>query len=231
MSSLGGTSSTYWFCTIDRTSVNSRNCSYVAPVSVPLLTAEPPSDRVSTTSSEPITHTFFMESPRARIASDPLLGVLRPPLVPHLEIEARPLEGARVPHCPDALPLLHVVAFLHQGLGDVRIERVVLVVVVQDDQVAVALEPSRIHDVPREHGRHITSLDGLDVHAIAKRPRAEPRMHLGAERAHHPALRRPRQPAAKQPESYRRSLGTRLRRRDLGQAALPGLQLADEGFQ
>src|SRR5919108_3500353 len=235
MRSLGATSSTYWFCTIDRTSVNSRSCSYVAPVSVPLLATEPPSDRVSTTSREPITNAFFMESPRSRIASaplsEPLFGVLRPPLVPHLEIEARPLERARVPHCPDALPLLHVVAFLYQDVGDVRIERVVLVVVVQDDQVAVPLEPSRVHDMPREHGRYITSFDGLDIHAIAERPGAEPRMHLGAEGAHHPAVRRPGQPAAKHPESYRRSLGTRLRRRDLGQAALPGLQLADEGFQ
>src|SRR2546421_9572012 len=138
MSSLGGTSSTYWFCTIDRTSVNSRSCSYVAPLSVPLLATEPPSDRVSTTSKEPITNAFFMESPRSRIASaplpEPLFGVLRLALVTHLEIEARPLQRARVPHCPDALSLPHVVAVLHHDIGAVRIPPVVLLRVGQDGQ-------------------------------------------------------------------------------------------------
>src|SRR5205814_10254131 len=140
MSSLGGTSSTYWFCTIDRTSVNSRSCSYVAPLSVPLLATDPPSDRVSTTSNEPITHAFFMESPTSRISSaplaEPLFGVLRLALVPHLEVQARPLERAGLPHCPNPLSLLHVVAFPDQNLGHVRVQRVVLVIVVEDDQVA-----------------------------------------------------------------------------------------------
>src|SRR5439155_731944 len=171
MSSLGGTSSTYWFCTIDRTSVNSRSCSYVAPLSVPLLATEPPSERVSTTSKEPITNAFFMESPRSRVASaplsEPLFRVLWLALVTHLEIEARPLQRARVPHCPDALSLLHVVAFLHDDIGNVRVQRVVLIVVVQDDQVSVPLEPARVHDVPGEHGRHVAALPGLDVHAVA----------------------------------------------------------------
>src|SRR5215470_13287777 len=236
MRTLGGTSSTYWFCTIDRTSVKSRSCSYVAPESVPLLATEPPSERVSTTSREPITNAFFMESPRSRTLSaplsEPLFGVLRLALVSHLEIEARPLQRARIPHCPDALSLLHVVPFLDQDVGDVRIQREVLIVVVQDDQVSVALEPSRVHDVPGVHRRNITSFAGLDIHAIAKRPRAEPRVHLSAERAHHSALRRPRQPATKGTESHgRRSLGARLRRRDLGQAPLLGLEVADESLQ
>src|SRR5438445_427114 len=203
MSSLGGTSSTYWFCTIDSTSVKSRSCSYVAPLSVPLLATEPPSERVSTTSKEPITNAFCMESPRSRVASaplsEPLFRVLRLALVTHLEIEARPLQRARVPHCPDALSLLHVVAFLHDDVGDVRVQRVVLVVVVQDDQVSVPLEPARVHDVSGEHGRHVAALPGLDVHAVAERPRSEPGMHLSAERAHHTALRRPRPPAPPHP--------------------------------
>src|SRR5256885_6653646 len=161
MSSLGGTPSTYWFCTIDSTSVNSRSCSYVAPLSVPWLATEPPSERVSATSKEAITNAFFMESPRSRIASaplsEPLFGVLRLALVTHLEIEARPFQRARVPHCPDALSLPHVVAFLHDDVGDVCVQRVVLVVVVQDDQVSVPLEPARVHDVSREHGGHVAA--------------------------------------------------------------------------
>src|SRR5437899_5235172 len=154
MSSLGGTSSTSCFWTVDSTSVTSRSCSYVAPWSVPLLATEPPSDRVSTTSKEPITNAFFMESPRSRIASaplpEPLFGVLRLALVTHLEIEARPLQRARVPHCPDALSLPHVVAFLHDDIGDVCVQRVVLVVVVLDDQVSVPLATTRVHHDPRE---------------------------------------------------------------------------------
>src|SRR5438552_17701600 len=218
MSSLGGTSSTYWFCTIDSTSVKSRSCSYVAPLSVPLLATEPPSERVSTTSKEPITNAFFMESPRSRVASaplsEPLFRVLRLALVTHLEIEARPLQRARVPHCPDALSLLHVVAFLHDDIGNVRVQRVVLVVVVQDDQVSVPLEPARVHDVPGEHGRHVAALPRLDVHAAAERPSSEPGMHLSAERADHTALRRPRQPAPESAETHGRgSFGARLDRK------------------
>src|SRR5438094_10072260 len=132
MSSLGGTSSTYWFCTIDRTSVQSRSCSYVAPLSVPLLGTEPPSERVSTTSKEPITNAFFMESPRSRVASaplsEPLFRVLRLALVTHLEIEARPLQRARVPHCPDALSLIHAVAFPHYDISHVPRQRAILAV-------------------------------------------------------------------------------------------------------
>src|SRR5436190_21478984 len=236
MSSLGGTSSTYWFCTIDSTSVKSRSCSYVAPLSVPLLATEPPSERVSTTSKEPITNAFFMESPRSRVASaplsEPLFRVLRLALVTHLEIEARPLQRARVPHCPDALSLLHVVAFLHDDIGNVRVQRVVLVVVVQDAQVSVPLEPARVHDVPGEHGRHVAALPGLDVHAVAERPSSEPGMHLSAERADHTALRRPRQPAPESTETHGRgSFGARLRRRDPGLASLLGLEVADERLQ
>src|SRR5205085_12144133 len=106
-------------------SVNSRSCSCVAPLSVPLLATEPPSERVSTTSKEPITNAFFMESPRSRIASaplsEPLFGVLRLALVTHLEIEARPFQRARVPHCSEAVSVPHVVAVLHDDVGDVYV--------------------------------------------------------------------------------------------------------------
>src|SRR5260370_11864338 len=236
MSSLGGTSSTYWFCTIDSASVNSRSCSYVTPLPVPVLATEPTSVRVSTTSKEPITNAFFMESPRSRIASaplsEPLFGVLRLALVTPLEIEARPLQRARVPHCPDALSLPHVVAFLHDDVGDVRVQRVVLVVVVQNDQVPVALEPPRVHDVSREHGGQVAASAGLNVDACGERPRSEPRMLLSAERAHPPTLRRPRQPAPKRAEAHgRKGFGARLRRRDLGHASLLGLEVADERLQ
>ena len=80
MRSFGATSSTYWFCTIESTSVNSLSCSYVALPSVPLLATEPPSDSVSTTRSEPITKAFFMDSPcphRLAALPEPLFRVLR----------------------------------------------------------------------------------------------------------------------------------------------------------
>src|SRR5918996_934280 len=117
MSSLGGTSSTYWFCTIDNTSVNSLSCSYVAPLSEDLLATEPPSDSVSTMSSEPITNAFFMESPSTSLP-EPLGGVQRLALESHLEVEARPRQGAGVSHRADPLSLPHVVALLHHDRGD-----------------------------------------------------------------------------------------------------------------
>src|SRR5919108_2659090 len=125
MRSLGGTSSTYWFCTIDSTSVNNRSCSYVAALSVTLLAADPPSESVSTTSNAPVTNAFFMESPWPPLSAplpEPLLGILRPALEAHLEVEARPLQRARVPDRSDPLALAHLVALLHGDLGDVRVE-------------------------------------------------------------------------------------------------------------
>src|SRR5207245_11005386 len=113
-------------------SVKSRSCPDVAPLSGPLLATEPPSERVSTTSKEPITNAFFMESPRSRVASaplsEPLFRVLRLALVTHLEIEARPLQRARGPHCPDALSLLPVVASLRDARGLLPVQRLALVV-------------------------------------------------------------------------------------------------------
>ena len=47
----------------------------------------------------------------------PLLGVLRLALVTDLEVQARPFQGARLPHRPDALSLLHVVAFAADAQG------------------------------------------------------------------------------------------------------------------
>src|SRR5918996_4554558 len=163
MSSLGGTSSTYWFCTIDNTSVNSLSCSYVAPLSEDLLATEPPSESVRTASSEPITNAFFMESPSTSLP-EPVGGVHGLALEPHLEVETRPCQRAGVTHRPDPLPLPHVVALLHQHLGDVSVERVEVVAVVKNDQVPVAFEPSRVHDVAGVDGRHLGALGGLDVH-------------------------------------------------------------------
>src|SRR3989441_11501828 len=62
MRSFGGTSSTYWFCTMERTSVKSFSCSYGAALSALLLATDPPSDSVSTTRSELITNAFFMDA-------------------------------------------------------------------------------------------------------------------------------------------------------------------------
>src|SRR5438105_7313991 len=91
MRSFGGTSSTYWFCTMERTSVKSFSCSYVALLSALLLATDPPSDSVSTTRSELITNAFFMDALSSLLGlatlAEPLFGVLGPALVAHLEVE------------------------------------------------------------------------------------------------------------------------------------------------
>src|SRR5215470_238396 len=234
MRSLGGTSSTYWFCTIDSTSVNSRSCSYVAALSVTLLAADPPSESVNTTSNAPVTNAFFMESPWLPLSApcaEPLLGILGLALEAHLEVEARPFQRARVPDRSNFLTLAHVVAFLHQDIGDVRVQRVVLVVVIQNDQIAVALEPARIDDVATEHGAHLASLAGLDVDAVPEGTRAKTRVDLGAEGRDDPPFCGPRQSPAKSTKADRRWLDARLGRRHLGDAALLGLQIADERLE
>src|SRR5207237_246734 len=111
--------------------------------------ADPPSDSVSTTSNAPVTNAFFMESPWPPLSAplaEPLLGILGLALEAHLEVEARPFQRARVPDRSNPLALPHVVALLHEDVGDVRVERVVLVVVIENDQIAVALEPARVDD-------------------------------------------------------------------------------------
>src|SRR5207245_6683512 len=117
MRSLGGTSSTYWFCTMERTSVKSFSCSYVALLSALLLATDPPSDSVSTTRSELITNAFFMDALSSHLdwTSHPggaTVGVLGPALVAHLEVEAGAGERSRITHRADPLSLTHVVAFL-----------------------------------------------------------------------------------------------------------------------
>src|SRR5437868_3066471 len=124
-----------------------------------------------------------------------MFRILRFPLIAYLEIEARTGQGSRVAHRADALRRPDVVALLHEDLGDVGVQRVVLVAVVEDDEVAVPLEPPRVHDVARIDRRDVRPSGRLDVHAIAEGLRAEPGMDLGSERADDAAIRRPRQPS------------------------------------
>src|SRR5262245_37318465 len=136
MTSLGGTSSTYWLWMIERTSVNSLRFSYVAAVSLLLLATAPPSESVMRSRSTEIIATFLARRMGLMYASalllfarpspaytvravdlatrpQPLRGILRLPCVAHLEVEARPLQRSRVPHRADGLPLLDLVSFRH----------------------------------------------------------------------------------------------------------------------
>src|SRR5260370_40174865 len=146
-------------------------------------------------------------------------------LIAYLEIEARTGPGAGVAHRADTLRLAHVVAFLHEDLGDVGVQRVVLVAVVQDDEVAVPLEPSRVHDVARVDRGDVRPSGRLDVHAIAEGLRAEPRMHLGSERADDAAVRRPRQPSTQLTESHARPVAGRAPGGDLAEPPLLALHV------
>src|SRR5215510_1493841 len=235
MRSFGGTSSTYWFCTMLSTSVNSLSCSYVALWSALLLATDPPSDRVSTTRSVLITKAFFMDvlsSPLGLATlAEPLFWILRLALVTHLEVEPRPGERSRIAHRADPLSLPHVLALLRLDVGDVGVERVVLVAVVHDDQVTVPLEPSRIDDVAAVHRQDFTANRRLDVDSVPESPGAESRMHLRAEPRDDPPLRRPRQTPLQSAETDARRLDPALGWRDPRQPLLLGLELADERFE
>src|SRR6266545_3168529 len=120
MRSFGGTSSTYWFCTMERTSVKSLSCSYVALPSALLLATDPPRDSVSTTRSEPITKAFFItfpSSPRLATLSEPLFRIQGSALIAHLEVEPRPGERTRFAHRADPLSLSDVLALLRLDLA------------------------------------------------------------------------------------------------------------------
>src|SRR5690349_6715059 len=145
-----------------------------------------------------------MESPWLPLSApcaEPLLGILGLALEAHLEVEARSLERPRVPDRSNLLALAHVVAFLHEDLGDVRVERHVLVVVIENDQVAVALEPARVDDVSAEDGAHLAPLAGLDVDPVTERTGAEARMDLRPVGRDDAALRGPGQAAAERAEA------------------------------
>src|SRR5439155_6626422 len=205
-----------------------------AALSVTLLAGDPPSERCNTTSNAPFTNAFFMEAPWPPLSAplpEPLLGILGLALEAYLEIEARPFQRARVPDRSDPLALAHLVALFHEDVGDVGVERVVLVVVIQNDQIAVALEPAGVDDVAGVHRAHLAALAGLDVDAVTEGAGAEARMDLGAERRDDAPLRRPRQAPPEIAEADTGRLEAGLGRRHLGESALLGLQVADEGFE
>src|SRR5207245_9355813 len=75
------------------------------------------------------------------------------------------------------------------------------------------------------------ALGRLDIYPVPESQRAEPRVHLAAERHDDPPLGRPREPPARVAEADAGRLDPTLWRRHLGQPSLPGMQLADKGFE
>src|SRR5262245_14749624 len=122
---------------------------------------------------------------------EPLRWILRLARVPHLEVEARTLERARVPHGPDRLSLPHLVALVHAHVRHVGVEGVVLAPVVHDDQVAVSPKPPRVEYLAGCHRDDARALRDVDVDAVSERLRPEPRIHLRAELPYDPTLGRP----------------------------------------
>src|SRR5262249_1069567 len=113
--------------------------------------------------------------------AQPLFGILRPAPIAYLEIEPRARRRAGVPHRPDTLPLAAGGSLPPLDLGDVRIERVQLVSVVDDDEVAIALEPAGVRDLPGQHRFDARALCRLDINTVAERTGPEPGMHLRPE--------------------------------------------------
>src|SRR5262245_41214937 len=196
MISFGGTSSTYWLWMIESTSVKSRRFSYVAAESLLLLATPPPSDSESKSRSAEIVTTFFtcriepMGNPPPRVVSlaptfgrraghhssawpQPLRWILRLARVPHLEVEARTLKRARVPHGADHLSLLHLVTLVDADVGHVGVEGVVLAPVIHDDQVPVPSKPPRVEHLTGRHCNDAGTLRDVDVDPIPERLRPE----------------------------------------------------------
>src|SRR5262245_26838953 len=110
----------------------------------------------------------------------PLRGILGLPLVPHLEVEARSLEGARVPDRSDRLTLGDLVAFLDLHLGHVGVERVIAAPVIHDDHVPIAPEPARVEHAAGVYGHDARPLRDVDVDPVPERLGPEPGVDLRA---------------------------------------------------
>src|SRR5207245_11601280 len=100
-----------------------------------------------------------------------------------------------ITHGAAPLPLSYGLTLARLDLRDVRVERVVLVSVVHDDQVPIPLEPPRIDDVARVHRGDFPTHRCLDVDAIPESPGPESRVHLHTEPPDGPPLGRPGQAA------------------------------------
>jgi hypothetical protein len=65
-------------------------------------------------------------------APEPELGVFRPALVTHLEVQAGPFDRAGLADPADQLTALYLVSLVDQDLRGVGVEGVVTVAVIQD---------------------------------------------------------------------------------------------------
>src|SRR5207245_8946951 len=97
-------------------------------------------------------------------------------------------QGASVSYSPETVHLAHLVSFLNQDIGNVRVERGVVVAVVEDDQVPVALEPSRVDHVAGIDRVDLRALLRFDVDPVAERLRSEAGVHLRPEPREDPTL-------------------------------------------
>src|SRR5260370_2100382 len=101
---------------------------------------------------------------------------------------------------------------------------------VEDNQVPVPLEPSRVDNLAGIDGRDLGPLARLDVDAVAERPRAEPGVDLRPVGADEAPLGWPGQlaPQGREPAGGRSGL---WRRRDPGRPPLPLLEALGEGLE
>src|SRR5262249_55964400 len=202
----------------------------VRPPSGALVGTGPPSERVSTTSSELITNAFFMRFLRLASLPQPLGRVLRLALIANFEIETRSRQRARVAHGPDPVALAHLVTFLNQDIGNVRVEREVVVAVVEDDQVSVTLEPSCVDHVAGIDRVDLRALLRFDVDPVAERLRSKTGVHLRPERRNNPTLGGPGQTTSEGTESHS-GRGAVCGRWCLCNPPLLGLEISDERFE
>src|SRR5665647_744329 len=153
--------------------------------------------RVATQRIQRYLGTFMAE--RTSILSSPpkpLQGIEGLGLVADLEIEALALEGTGVADDGHGLPRPDHVADRGQELRAVAVKRVVGHAVVDDEEVAVALEVIGVDDLAGVNGQDERLVFGRrDLDPLVHDDRFEVGVLLEPERCDDPAVEGPRQPA------------------------------------
>src|SRR5262245_58689018 len=120
--------------------------------------------------------------------AQPARGILRFSIVPDLEIETRLIERSSLTRAGDHFPSVHLLPGLDQALVHVTVDGKIGVAMVDDNHLAIALEPIAEDQASVEHGPYSLPRRGGDVHPRLVHLGAEPRVPHVSERDREPRL-------------------------------------------
>src|SRR5439155_14897980 len=133
-------------------------------------------------------------------STEPLERIQCLPPFADLEVERRTYGGAGVAYPADDLSGGHLLGDGDADLGGVGVKRVETTAVVDDNTLAVALEPDDVVDPPSGHSGDRGPERRRDVDAAIEGSRVEPGVGLVPERPRDPPVHRPREAAPVPPE-------------------------------